>query len=149
MIAEQYAQEMQAPPPVSVSLPDPLLELDGVTLQYKTAQHLVTATYRVSFKVYRADRYVLLGPSGCGKSSLLKGIAGFVKPVEGTVRLKLYKGNVIVTGRESPNSLYDTRVVTFEDDQGAYDQFDAEGFIKLNALRLRLGAMAGRKGGNL
>jgi len=55
----------------------PLLELDGVTLQYKTAQHLVTATYRVSFKVYRADRFVLLGPSGCGKSSLLKGIAGF------------------------------------------------------------------------
>jgi NitT/TauT family transport system ATP-binding protein len=65
----------------------PLLEVDGVTLQYKTHRHLVTATYRVSFKVYRADRFVLLGPSGCGKSSLLKGIAGFLKPVEGTVRL--------------------------------------------------------------
>jgi NitT/TauT family transport system ATP-binding protein len=85
MIAEQVAPEIQAPLPVS--LPDPLLELDGVTLQYKTAQHLVTATYRVSFKVFRADRFVLLGPSGCGKSSLLKGIAGFVKPVEGAVRL--------------------------------------------------------------
>ena len=58
--------------------------------------------------------------------------------VSGTVRLKLYKGNVIVTGRKSPNSLYSEKVVTFEDDQGAYDQRDAAGFIKLNALRLRL-----------
>ncbi|WP_022688000.1 argininosuccinate synthase [Sphingomonas phyllosphaerae] len=58
--------------------------------------------------------------------------------VAGTVRLKLYKGNVIVTGRKSPNSLYSEKVVTFEDDQGAYDQRDAAGFIKLNALRLRL-----------
>ena len=58
--------------------------------------------------------------------------------VSGTVRLKLYKGNVGVVGRNSPNSLYSEKVVTFEDDQGAYDQRDAEGFIKLNALRLRL-----------
>jgi argininosuccinate synthase len=57
--------------------------------------------------------------------------------VEGEVRLKLYKGNVIVTGRESPASLYSSTLVTFEDDKGAYDQKDAEGFIKLNALRLR------------
>lgn len=69
--------------------------------------------------------------------------------VEGTVRMKLYKGNVIVTGRQSPHSLYSMKHVTFEDDQGAYDQFDAQGFIKLNALRLRLGAMAGRRGGAL
>jgi argininosuccinate synthase len=69
--------------------------------------------------------------------------------VSGRVRLKLYKGNVTVIGRESPHSLYSTRVVTFEDDQGAYDQVDAQGFIKLNALRLRLGAMAGRRGGAL
>jgi argininosuccinate synthase len=69
--------------------------------------------------------------------------------VTGTVRLKLYKGNTIVTGRQSPHSLYSMKHVTFEDDQGAYDQFDAQGFIKLNALRLRLGAMAGRKGGAL
>ena len=65
------------------------------------------------------------------------------------VRLKLYKGNVSVIGRESPNSLYSMQHVTFEDDRGAYDQIDAQGFIKLNALRLRLGAMAGRKGGSL
>jgi argininosuccinate synthase len=69
--------------------------------------------------------------------------------VSGRVRLKLYKGNVSVIGRESPHSLYSQDVVTFEDDQGAYDQFDAQGFIKLNALRLRLGAMAGRRGGRL
>jgi len=71
------------------------------------------------------------------------------KSVNGQVRLKLYKGNVSVIGRASPNSLYSQDVVTFEEDQGAYDQFDAQGFIKLNALRLRLGAMAGRRGGNL
>ncbi|HEX7820473.1 MAG TPA: argininosuccinate synthase [Sphingobium sp.] len=58
--------------------------------------------------------------------------------VSGTVRLKLYKGSVIVTGRRSPNSLYSEKVVTFEDDAGAYDQRDAAGFIKLQALRLRL-----------
>ena len=65
--------------------------------------------------------------------------------VNGTVRLKLYKGNVIVTGRESPNSLYSTSLVTFEDDAGAYDQQDAEGFIKLNALRLRTLEMRNRR----
>jgi argininosuccinate synthase len=68
--------------------------------------------------------------------------------VTGTVRLKLYKGNVTVIGRESPHSLYSTRMVTFEDDAGAYNQQDAAGFIKLNALRLRLGATIGRRGGS-
>ncbi|MBN9249557.1 MAG: argininosuccinate synthase [Mesorhizobium sp. 61-13] len=57
--------------------------------------------------------------------------------VEGTVRLSLYKGNAIVTGRKSKKSLYRNDLVTFEDDRGAYDQKDAEGFIRLNALRLR------------
>ena len=57
--------------------------------------------------------------------------------VNGTVRLKLYKGNVMVTGRKSPNSLYDADMVTFEEDS-VYNQRDAEGFIRLNALRLRL-----------
>jgi argininosuccinate synthase len=71
------------------------------------------------------------------------------RSVTGEVRLKLYKGNATVIGRESPNSLYSMRHVTFEEDEGAYDQFDAQGFIKLNALRLRLGAMAGRRGGAL
>jgi argininosuccinate synthase len=67
--------------------------------------------------------------------------------VEGEVRLKLYKGNVMVTGRESPASLYSSTLVTFEDDKGAYDQKDAEGFIRLNALRLRtLGQRKNRMG---
>ncbi|HSK39931.1 MAG TPA: argininosuccinate synthase, partial [Arenibaculum sp.] len=57
--------------------------------------------------------------------------------VEGTVRLSLYKGNVTVVGRASPMSLYSDALVTFEDDRGAYDQRDAAGFIRLNALRLR------------
>ena len=71
------------------------------------------------------------------------------RSVAGRVRLKLYKGQATVVGRESPFSLYDSRVVTFEDDQGAYDQRDAAGFIRLNALRLRLGAAIGRRGGAL
>lgn len=64
--------------------------------------------------------------------------------VNGVVRVKLYKGNVIVVGRESADSLYDGNIVTFEDDAGAYDQKDAEGFIKLNALRMRIAAQKGR-----
>ncbi len=64
--------------------------------------------------------------------------------VNGTVRLKLYKGNVVVVGRKSDNSLFDEAIATFEDDAGAYDQKDAEGFIKLNALRLRIAANKGR-----
>lgn len=65
--------------------------------------------------------------------------------VNGKVRLKLYKGNVIVVGRESADSLFDEDIATFEDDAGAYDQADAGGFIKLNALRLRIAAQKGRK----
>ena len=65
--------------------------------------------------------------------------------VNGTVRLKLYKGNVIVVGRQSDVSLFDERIATFEDDAGAYNQADAEGFIKLNALRLRIAAGKGRE----
>ena len=66
------------------------------------------------------------------------------KAVNGTVRLKLYKGMVTVLGRRSTDSLYDGTVATFEDDQGAYHQADAAGFIRLNALRLRIGAKRGR-----
>ena len=66
--------------------------------------------------------------------------------VNGKVLLKLYKGNVTVVGRESTtDSLYDADIVTFEDDAGAYDQADAGGFIKLNALRLKLASKLGRK----
>ena len=66
--------------------------------------------------------------------------------VNGWVRLKLYKGNVIVAGRDSKSdSLFDTSIATFEDDRGAYNQKDAEGFIRLNALRMRIAAKQGRK----
>ncbi|MGI9251973.1 MAG: argininosuccinate synthase [Pseudohongiellaceae bacterium] len=64
--------------------------------------------------------------------------------VNGKVRVKLYKGNVIVVGRESEQSLFDEHIATFEDDGGAYNQADAAGFIKLNALRLRIAALKGR-----
>ena len=72
------------------------------------------------------------------------------KPVNGEVELKLYKGNVQVLGRKSSkHSLFDGRIASFEDDQGAYDQADAEGFIKLNALRLRIGAKQAARLGKL
>ena len=65
--------------------------------------------------------------------------------VNGEVRLSLYKGNITVVGRRSSDSLFDAKIATFESDGGAYDQKDAEGFIKLNALRLRLAAQKGRQ----
>jgi argininosuccinate synthase len=65
--------------------------------------------------------------------------------VNGEVRIKLYKGNVSVVGRKSDDSLFDANIATFDDDGGAYNQADAEGFIKLNALRLRTAAKMGRK----
>jgi NitT/TauT family transport system ATP-binding protein len=65
----------------------PLLTVEGVTLQYRTRDHLVTATWRVSFSVLQSDRFVILGPSGCGKSTLLKAVGGYISPVEGTIFL--------------------------------------------------------------
>ncbi len=65
--------------------------------------------------------------------------------VSGTVRLKLYKGSVSVVGRKSDDSLFDAHIATFEDDRGAYNQKDAEGFIRLNALRMRIAASRGRR----
>jgi len=71
--------------------PEPLLSVNGVTLQYKTKEHLITATYRVDFEVFKSDRFVLLGPSGCGKSTLLKAVGGYLQPVEGKITLKARK----------------------------------------------------------
>ena len=65
----------------------PLLQVDRVGLQYRSPTAVVQATHDVSFDVYPADRFVLLGPSGCGKSSLLKAVAGFLKPAAGEIRL--------------------------------------------------------------
>jgi NitT/TauT family transport system ATP-binding protein len=83
---EAAAQSARAA--ATAAMPPPAqLEVRGVTLQYKTREHLVTATYRVDFKVWKSDRYVLLGPSGCGKSTLLKAVGGYMAPSEGEIRL--------------------------------------------------------------
>ena len=66
----------------------PLVDVSGVTLQYKTKDYLVTATYRVGFQVFESDRFIVLGPSGCGKSTLLKAVGGYMLPTEGEIRLK-------------------------------------------------------------
>ncbi len=73
---------------MSPEVDGPLLDVRGVTLQYRTPEHLVTATYRVDFQVHAADRFVVLGPSGCGKSTLLKAVGGYLAPVEGEIRLR-------------------------------------------------------------
>lgn len=73
--------------PANEALPK-LLEVEGLTLQYKTPEHLVTATYRVDCAVHEQDRYVILGPSGCGKSTMLKAVGGFMAPEEGHIRLR-------------------------------------------------------------
>ncbi|MBM3353638.1 MAG: ABC transporter ATP-binding protein [Betaproteobacteria bacterium] len=98
----------------------PLLEVEGVTLQYRTREHLVTATYRVCFEVFRSDRFVLLGPSGCGKSTLLKAVGGYLKPVEGSIRLK--GGEVTRPGRD--------RVMVFQE----FDQLLPWKTVKQNVL---------------
>ncbi|HEX4133913.1 MAG TPA: ABC transporter ATP-binding protein [Bryobacteraceae bacterium] len=64
-----------------------LLSVEGVTLQYRTRDRLVTATWRVSFNVLQSDRFVILGPSGCGKSTILKAVGGYIDPVEGSITL--------------------------------------------------------------
>jgi NitT/TauT family transport system ATP-binding protein len=65
----------------------PLLAVQGVTMRYRTRDHIVTATYRVSFDVFRSDRFVIVGPSGCGKSTLLKAVGGYLAPLEGRITL--------------------------------------------------------------
>ena len=96
----------------------PMLQVKDVTLQYKTKDHLVTATYRVSFDVFRSDRFVILGPSGCGKSTLLKAVGGYMPPVEGTINLN---GNVI--RRPGPD-----RVMVFQE----FDQLLAWKTVRQN-----------------
>jgi NitT/TauT family transport system ATP-binding protein len=79
--------EMQMISVVPRDRPKSILHVDNVTLQYKTPVNLVTATYRVCFDVYEADRFVILGQSGCGKSTLLKAVGGYMRPTEGSIRL--------------------------------------------------------------
>lgn len=75
------------PNPAADGTPPAALQVDGVSLEYRTPERVVCATQRVSFDVHERERFVLLGPSGCGKSTLLKAVAGFVTPVEGEIRL--------------------------------------------------------------
>src|SRR5687768_1123958 len=82
-----------------------LLDVTNVTLQYRTADRVVTATRGVTFSVDLSDRFVILGPSGCGKSTILKAVAGFVAPVEGRIRL-----NGIEVTRPGPD-----RIVVFQE----------------------------------
>jgi argininosuccinate synthase len=95
-----------------------------------------------------APRYARMIYNGYWFSPERKLLQGLIDasqaPVNGTVRLKLYKGTVMCVGRASPDSLFDPKIATFDDDAGAYDQKDAAGFIKLNALRLRIAAKRGR-----
>ncbi|MDN8616056.1 ABC transporter ATP-binding protein [Variovorax ginsengisoli] len=89
-----FARPVPAPQPAApgpaaeaAAVGEPLLQVDGVSLEYRTRERVVRATHRVSFDLHEADRFVLLGPSGCGKSTLLKAIGGFIRPVEGEIRL--------------------------------------------------------------
>ncbi|WP_293194352.1 ATP-binding cassette domain-containing protein [Ottowia sp.] len=82
-----------------------ILNVNSVTLEYRTKKNVVTATKRVSFSVNKSDRYVLLGPSGCGKSTLLKSIAGYLPPVEGEI---LLNGKKVI--RPGPD-----RIVVFQE----------------------------------
>jgi NitT/TauT family transport system ATP-binding protein len=111
----------------------PLLAVKGVTLQYRTRDHLVTATYRVSFDIHRSDRYVILGPSGCGKSTLLKAVGGFIRPVEGEIRL-----NDVAITKPGPD-----RVLVFQE----FDQLLPWKTVKQNiAFALTAsGKMSGRQ----
>jgi len=70
-----------------VSSIEPLLDVRGVTIQYKTSEQLVTATWNVGFQAGRADRLILLGPSGCGKSTILKAVGGYLAPTDGSITL--------------------------------------------------------------
>ena len=79
---------LRSSPDAAADLSAPLVRVQDVTLQYKTSRQLVTATYRVGFDVYHADRFVLLGPSGCGKSTLLKAVGGYIRPTEGKIMLR-------------------------------------------------------------
>ncbi len=81
-----HATPLRAVAP-AVSEATPALQVDSVSLEYRTPERVVRATQRVCFDVHESERFVLLGPSGCGKSTLLKAVAGFVAPVEGEIRL--------------------------------------------------------------
>jgi len=110
----------------------PLLAVEGVTMRYRTRDHLVTATYRVSFDVFRSDRFVIVGPSGCGKSTLLKAVGGYLAPVEGRIAL-----NGVDIARPGPD-----RVMVFQE----FDQLLPWKTVKENVVfALTASGRLGRK----
>jgi len=127
-------------------------ETPGGTIMLKAHRAIESITLDrevVALKDDLMPRYARLVYNGYWFSPERKLLQGLIDasqaPVNGTVRLRLYKGNLMCVGRASPNdSLFDPKISTFDDDAGAYDQKDAAGFIKLNALRLRIAANRGR-----
>ena len=107
-------------PQADAALTTPLLQVDGVSLEYRTPGRVVRATHQIDFDVYDADRFVLLGASGCGKSTLLKAIAGFITPVEGEIRLD---GQVVT--QPGPD-----RIVVFQE----FDQLPPWKTVKQNVV---------------
>ena len=87
VLQSHTASESSIAPQVNQPAAEALLQVQNVSLEYRTPERVVRATHQVSFEVDPADRFVLLGPSGCGKSTLLKAVAGFIKPSEGQIRL--------------------------------------------------------------
>jgi len=125
-------------------------ETPGGTIMLKAHRAIESLTLDRELAHLKDDlmpRYASLVYNGYWWSAEREALQGLIDEsqtfVNGKVRVKLYKGNVIVVGRESADSLFDEKIATFEDDAGAYNQKDAEGFIKLNALRLRM--QAGRR----
>src|SRR6476661_5049721 len=127
-------------------------ETPGGTIMLKAHRAIESITLDrevVALKDDLMPRYARLVYNGYWFSPERKLLQGLIDasqaPVNGTVRLRLYKGNLMCVGRASPDdSLFDPTIATFDDDAGAYDQKDAAGFIKLNALRLRIAANRGR-----
>ena len=128
-------------------------ETPGGTIMLKAHRAIESLTLDRELAHLKDDlmpRYATLVYNGYWWSPEREALQGLIddsqEQVNGKVRVKLYKGNVIVVGRESEQSLFDEKIATFEDDAGAYDQKDAGGFIKLNALRLRTAAsLRGKK----
>lgn len=124
--------------PAAVAGPEdlrPALQVDGVSLEYRTPHSVVRATHDVSFDVFERERFVLLGPSGCGKSTLLKAVAGFIAPVQGEIRLD---GQVI--RQPGPD-----RIVVFQE----FDQLPPWKTVRENVMFPLLAShrLAGREAG--